>query len=396
MSNGAVLFLRKRQRCYPEMLRLLTVGSVPPEDGGTTTGGVAKIHGLLIDHWLKRNDCPDFCLSGVVAPNRPPDGHDNFRGIIPFVSLPREGSRQQESYLRALDERHIDVVLFHHIGHRFVDWHVKRAAHIPAVGLIHSWTQVLIADNIARNAKRERLQFHLSQMKWLTAPSEYTFQQGRALGFEYTSPCEAIYNAIDPRINNQVQKTQDSTLKRRGIAFVGALNEIKRPEFVIRAAAAVGLPLVIVGDGPRRAELERLAERVRARTTIRFEGQQPAERIADILMSSQMLCVPSTSEGLANVYWEALACGTPIVGFAPNVAELSRVLDIPVGEPVSGDAELDEVIRAVERVRDSPWKSDELKQRAANCNTVPICAQRYAEVVRKAVEASMSTSSGEV
>lgn len=377
------------------MLRLLTVGSVPPEYGGTTTGGVAKVHGLLIDHWLRSNDVPDFCLAGVVAPNRPPDGHDDFRGTIPFVSLPQEGSRQKESYLRALDERHIDVVLFHHLGHRFVDWHVKHAAHIPAVGLIHSWTQVLIADHAARNAKRERLQWHLSQMKWLTAPSEYTFQQGRALDFEYTSPCEAIYNAIDPRINNQVQKAQDRTYERRGIAFVGTLNEIKRPEFVIRAAAAVGLPLVIVGDGPQRAELERLAEKVRTKTTIRFEGQQPAERIVDILMSSQMLCVPSTSEGLANVYWEALACGTPIVGFAPNVAELSRVLGIPVGEPVSGDAELDEVIHAVERVRDSSWKSDELKQRATNYNTVPICSQRYVDVVRKAVEASMGTRSGE-
>jgi glycosyltransferase involved in cell wall biosynthesis len=375
------------------MLRLLTVGSVPQEYGGTTTGGVAKIHGLLIDHWVMSNDCPDLCLAGVVAPNRPPDSHEDFRKSIPFVPLPREGSLQQESYLRALDERHIDAVLFHHIGHRFVDWHVKHAAHIPAIGLIHSWTQVLIDDHVARKAKRERLQLHLSQMTWLTAPSEYTFQQGRALGFEYTSPCEAIYNAIDPRINNQVQKAQDRTYERRGIAFVGTLNGIKRPEFVIQAAAAVGLPLVIIGDGPQRAELERLAERVRAKTTIRFEGQQPAERIADILMSSQMLCVPSTSEGLANVYWEALACGTPIVGFAPNVAELTRVLDIPVGEPVSGDAELDEVIHAVERVRDRSWKNDELKQRAAECNTVPICAQRYAEVVRKAVETSTADKS---
>jgi glycosyltransferase involved in cell wall biosynthesis len=252
---------------------------------------------------------------------------------------------------------------------------------------------VLIDDHVARNAKRERLQLHLSHMKWLTAPSEYTFQQGRALGFEYTSPYEAIYNAIDPRITHQVQKAQGSTYERRGIAFVGTLNKIKRPEFAIRAAAAVGLPLVIVGDGPQRAELERLAESVRDKTTIRFEGQQPAERIADILMSSQMLCVPSTSEGLANVYWEALACGTPIVGFAPNVAELTRILDIPVGEPVSGDAELDEVIHAVERVRDSLWKSDELKQRAANRVTVPICAQRYAEVVRKAVETSTADKS---
>jgi glycosyltransferase involved in cell wall biosynthesis len=106
-----------------------------------------------------------------------------------------------------------------------------------------------------------------------------------------------------------------------------------------------------------------------------------------------MLCVPSSSEGLANVYWEALACGTPIVGFAPNIDELTRVLGIPVGEPVSGDAELDEVIHAVERVRDSAWKNDELKQRAANYTTVSICAQRYAEVVRKAVETSTADKS---
>src|SRR5262245_16387059 len=100
------------------MLQLLTVGSVPPEYGGTTTGGVAKVHALLIDYWLKSTDIADFCLAGVVAPNRLPDSHDDFHKSIPFVHLPREGSRQQEYYLRVLDERHIDAVLFHHLGHR--------------------------------------------------------------------------------------------------------------------------------------------------------------------------------------------------------------------------------------------------------------------------------------
>jgi glycosyltransferase involved in cell wall biosynthesis len=377
------------------MVRLLTVGSVPPELGGTTTGGVAKVHALLIDHWVNSNDCSDFCLAGVVASNRPPDDDDDVPETIPLVHLPRESVRQQESYLRTLEERHIDAVLFHHIGHRFVDWHVKGAVHIPAIGFIHSWTQVLIDDVVARNAKRERLQWHLSQMKWLTAPSDYTFEQGRALGFEYASPCEVIYNAIDPAITHKAEKAQEGRYERRGIAFVGTLNALKRPAFVIRAAAAVGLPLVMVGDGPQRAELEELAQTVRDKTAIRFEGQQSPERIADILLSSQMLCVPSTSEGLANVYWEALACGTPVVGYAPNVAELARVLDLHVGEPVSGDADVYQVIQAVERVRNRLWKREELKLRAAQWTSVHVCAQRHADVVRKAVEATRSSRSGD-
>lgn len=356
-------------------------------------GGVAKVHGLLIDYWLSRKEGLDLCLAGVVAPNRPPDERLECDGPIPFVHLPQQRSRQLESYLRALDERRIDAVLFHHIGHQFVDWHMQHAADIPAVGLIHSWSQVLIDDPVVRNAKHQRLQLQISQMRWLAAPSEYTFQQGRALGFEYTSPCDAIYNPVDPKITEVVQNGQVRSHERRGIAFVGALNEIKRPEFVIQAAAAVGLPLVIVGDGPQRTELERLAEKVSGNATIQFKGQQPPQRIAELLLSSQMLCVPSISEGLANVYWEALACGTPIVGFAPNVFELTRVLGMPVGEPVSGDADLAAVIDAIARVQGTSWNHEELKQRVANCNTVTICAQRYAEVVKKAAAASRGAGS---
>jgi glycosyltransferase involved in cell wall biosynthesis len=308
------------------------------------------------------------------------------------VPLPEKASQQQESYLRALRERNIDAVLFFHIGHRFSDWHVMHAADVPAVGAIHSWHQVLL-EGPARKTKAERLQFHLSRMQWLTAPSEYTFEQGRALGFRYASPCDAIYNAMDPRINERVMNATRLEEERRGLVFIGALVERKRPALVIQAAAAVGLPLVIIGEGPERPELERLAEAVHGRIDVRFEGQQPAERIADVLMSSQMLCVPSVSEGLANVYWEALLCGTPIVGFAPNVSELGRVLGISVGEPVSGAAELDEVIHAIERVRDGSWKRDELRERAAQWTTVAACAQRHAEVIGKAVGATSKGSS---
>jgi glycosyltransferase involved in cell wall biosynthesis len=68
--------------------------------------------------------------------------------------------------------------------------------------------------------------------------------------------------------------------------------------------------LVIVGDGPERRRLEILAQH----QPVRFLGHV-ADRhaLADALRASDVLLMPSMSEGYPNAVLEALACGTPVV-----------------------------------------------------------------------------------
>jgi glycosyltransferase involved in cell wall biosynthesis len=81
----------------------------------------------------------------------------------------------------------------------------------------------------------------------------------------------------------------------------------KRIDVAIRAFNALGLPLVVVGDGPEWRHLRRLAG-----PTVRLTGRLSDGEVADLLRSAQALVVTAQEEfGIAAV--ESLASGRPVI-----------------------------------------------------------------------------------
>nr|QNO54472.1 hypothetical protein ILIMKHIM_00001 [Methanosarcinales archaeon ANME-1 ERB7] len=66
---------------------------------------------------------------------------------------------------------------------------------------------------------------------------------------------------------------------------------------------------------------------------MRFVGRLTHGNNVKIMSESSLFVMPSRAEGLALVYIEALCMGLPIIGYPPNVRELSEKLDIKVGFP---------------------------------------------------------------
>jgi glycosyltransferase involved in cell wall biosynthesis len=96
------------------------------------------------------------------------------------------------------------------------------------------------------------------------------------------------------------------------VVTAGALIPRKGQALAIEAIAAVpGATLVLVGDGPDRGKLEALAAGLGGR--VRFAGRRPHEELPLYLAAADATLLPSESEGLANVWVESLACGTPVV-----------------------------------------------------------------------------------
>jgi glycosyltransferase involved in cell wall biosynthesis len=81
----------------------------------------------------------------------------------------------------------------------------------------------------------------------------------------------------------------------------------KRIDVAVRAFNALGLPLVVVGDGPEARRLQRLA-----RPNVTFTGRVSDERVAELLRGARALVVTAAEEfGIAAV--EALASGRPVI-----------------------------------------------------------------------------------
>jgi teichuronic acid biosynthesis glycosyltransferase TuaC len=114
----------------------------------------------------------------------------------------------------------------------------------------------------------------------------------------------------------------------REVLSVGNLIALKGHDIVVRAVASLpGVTLRIAGEGPERGALNRLIARLGVGDRVRLLGAVPHARMPDLLGSADVLALASEREGLANVWVEALACGTPVV--APPVGSIGEVLDRP-------------------------------------------------------------------
>ncbi|MEX2495697.1 MAG: glycosyltransferase [Woeseia sp.] len=98
------------------------------------------------------------------------------------------------------------------------------------------------------------------------------------------------------------------------VLSVGNLLELKGHHLAIDAIA--GIPeatLLIVGEGPRRRQLEQLASAWGVKDRVRFLGGMPQDELVDCYSAADVLVLASSSEGSPNVVLEALSCGTPVI-----------------------------------------------------------------------------------
>jgi colanic acid/amylovoran biosynthesis glycosyltransferase len=111
------------------------------------------------------------------------------------------------------------------------------------------------------------------------------------------------------------------------VLFTGRLVEKKGCEYLIRAMAKVQsasphMELVVIGDGPLRAELEEVARKTLCRC--RFLGFQPPDVVRHWMNRARIFGAPSIraqsgdAEGYPNAFAEAQAMGLPVVSFSSD------------------------------------------------------------------------------
>ena len=122
-----------------------------------------------------------------------------------------------------------------------------------------------------------------------------------------------IYNGVDPDIFSPSDASAEML-----IVSVGNLIPIKGHDTLLRALAEVqnrfpGLRGRIIGDGPERDRLKRLAADLGIGDRVEWCGRQSRASVAEAMRSCTIFALPSRFEGLGCVYLEAMSSEKPVI-----------------------------------------------------------------------------------
>lgn len=140
---------------------------------------------------------------------------------------------------------------------------------------------------------------------------------GERIQVHYTGLDHARFRLIE-RSAARAQIAADLGIPADGplLAATGALIARKGQGIALRAVAQLGrsdVRLALAGKGEDEGQLRALASELGLAERVHFLGQVGHDRLPTLLSAADALVLPSASEGLANAWVEALACGAPLV-----------------------------------------------------------------------------------
>ena len=110
------------------------------------------------------------------------------------------------------------------------------------------------------------------------------------------------------------------------VVSIGNLVRLKGHEIVAGAVAKLkGVTLLIAGTGADEAWLRQQVAALGSPQRLRFLGAIAHDEMPRLLAAGDVMALASEREGLANVWVEALACGTPVV--SPDIGGIREVID---------------------------------------------------------------------
>ena len=201
------------------------------------------------------------------------------------------------------------------------------------------------------------MRFSIAKSDGITAVSEYLKKETVDRFHIPSRAVEVIPNFIDPALYDRTQyPCRRAAFLEEGeklIIHVSNFRPVKRIRDVIRVFARIQreMParLLLVGDGPERADAAAEADALGLDQRVIFLGKQ--DTVAELLACSDLFLLPSASESFGLAALEAMASGTPVL--ATSVGGLSEVIEDGVSGLLSPVGEVEVMAeRAIELLRD--------------------------------------------
>jgi glycosyltransferase involved in cell wall biosynthesis len=145
--------------------------------------------------------------------------------------------------------------------------------------------------------------------------------------------------------------------------------------------------LLMVGDGPRKAELRQAFRQRGLEEHVAWLGFLPRSRLPAIYSAADIFVFPSKTETQGLVTIEAMLCGTPVVGM--NIMGTAEILQGDVGGLLTEDNPLDFAKKVLHLLRDPALRAaksaEALRhaQRYTIGNSCDQMEQLYTRIFRK-------------
>ncbi|MEY4926645.1 MAG: hypothetical protein RI894_1081 [Bacteroidota bacterium] len=272
---------------------------------------------------------------------RQPARLDRFHENIFFheVALHDYPLFEHPPYDTALASKIVDVVKYENLDILHVHYAIPHATvaymakkilltegkYIPVVTTLHGTDITLVGKNASFAPV---VMFGINKSDGVTAVSE-SLRQETIDTFGITRDIKVINNFID---FNRFRKSNKDHF-RKAIAPNGEkilihtsnFRQVKRVEDTVRifqrVFKEVPSKLLLIGDGPEREHVERLAREICIGHEVRFLGKQDA--IEELLAVADLFLMPSGSESFGLAALEAMACEVPVI--SSNIGGLPEV-----------------------------------------------------------------------
>jgi len=262
-------------------------------------------------------------------------------------------------YELALSSKLVDVVRFEKLDLLHVHYAIPHASaafmakeilktyhiNIPVITTLHGTDITLVGRDPSYNPV---VTFSINQSDGVTAVSE-DLKQDTLNHFDIKKDIKVIPNFID--LSRFSLKPREHFKKaiapgdERVLIHTSNFRKVKRTMDVIqifkKVKEKIPSKLLMVGDGPERANNEKLCRELGIVDDVRFLGKQDA--VEEILSVSDLFLMPSESESFGLAALEAMACKVPVV--ATNVGGIPELIEDRVSGFMSNVGDIDDMAK---------------------------------------------------
>ena len=334
-------------------MKVLMMGPLPPDMGGTSIGGVATVVKELTKQFSENQEIDFYLFATNVYTESPENWIDekenytlyksakknicyklfgfDFLKIIPYHFLIPKSNF--ERYYKAtslflfikkiITQVNPDILHVHHAHSLPITAYLASNGEIPIVTTLHSFHALMGKKGKELDLQKKLFQKNFDISSKLIAVSSYVKEEAIALGAD-SEKVVVIPNGINinewkPIPKEDARKKLDIDLDKKIVLFTGNLQKRKGIDILIESFRQVvdeisEVNLIIVGSGEEEKNLKFLTNKLGLHASVKFTGRVSDEELKLWYNACDVYCAPSREEAFGIIYLEAMACAKPVIG----------------------------------------------------------------------------------